>query len=106
MSWEKRIIDAHTEVTEAVSHWQRLSSDRYFVWHEDGTNDLRAGNGHAEGAVTGVTDLFTKVELDPWAEALGESFSSQGISWELRDIQYEEDTGFYHYTWDWEVLNG
>ena len=68
--------------------------------------DLRAGNGHAEGAVTGVTDLFTKVELDPWAEALGESFSSRGISWELRDIQYEEDTGFYHYTWDWEVLNG
>lgn len=106
MSWERRIIAAHTAVTDSVSHWQRLTSDRYFVWQEDGTNDLLAGNVHAESAVTGVTDLFTKVEFDPWADTLGKSFSSYGISWTLRDIQYEEDTGFYHYTWDWEVPRG
>ena len=86
-----------------MSHTLRLKSDRYFVWQEDGSNDLPADNSHAEGAVTGTTDLYTKMEFDPWADALGESLSTYGIAWELSSIQYEEDTGFYHYEWAWEV---
>ena len=58
MSWQETIIAAHTAVTGAVSHAQRLQSDRYFVWQEDGSNDLEAGNGHGERAMTGVTDLY------------------------------------------------
>ena len=60
MSWSDTIIRAHTAVTEAVSHGRRLRSSRYFVWQEDGANDLEADNGHEEGAVQGTTDLFTK----------------------------------------------
>lgn len=103
MTWYETIIAAHTAVTDAVSHTLRLKSDRYFVWQEDGSDDLLADNGHGEGAVTGTTDLFTKIEFDPWADALGESLSAYGIAWELSSIQYEEDTGFYHYEWQWEV---
>lgn len=103
MTWYETIIAAHTAVTDAVSHTLRLKSDRYFVWQEDGSNDLPADNSHAEGAVTGTTDLYTKMEFDPWADALGESLSAYGIAWELSSIQYEEDTGFYHYEWAWEV---
>lgn len=103
MTWYETIIAAHTAVTYAVSHTLRLKSDRYFVWQEDGSNDLPADNSHAEGAVTGTTDLYTKMEFDPWADALGESLSAYGIAWELSSIQYEEDTGFYHYEWAWEV---
>lgn len=103
MTWYETIIAAHTAVTDAVSHTLRLKSDRYFVWQEDGSNDLPADNSHAEGAVTGTTDLYTKMEFDPWADALGESLSAYGIAWELSSIQYEDDTGFYHYEWAWEV---
>lgn len=103
MKWYERIIAAHVAVTTEVSHSERMQSDRYFVWQEDGSNDLEAGNGHAERAMTGRTDLFTKVEFDPWAEELGESFSSHGIAWTLVSVDYEEDTGFTHYSWDWEV---
>lgn len=103
MTWYETIIAAHTAVTDAVSHTLRLKSDRYFVWQEDGSNDLPADNSHAEGAVTGTTDLYTKMEFDPWADALGESLSAYGIAWELSSVQYEEDTGFYHYEWAWEV---
>lgn len=106
MRWYERIIVAHTAVTDQVSHMERLKSTRYFVWQEDGTNDLSAGNGHAEHAVTGFTDLFTPMEFDPWAEELGKNFSAFGIPWVLRDIQYEEDTRLTHYTWDWEVPDG
>lgn len=103
MTWYERIIAAHTAVTDSVSHSARLASDRYFVWQEDGSNDLTGDNGHGETAVTGTTDLYTKQEFDPWADALGESLSSYGISWRLDNVQYEEDTGFYHYEWLWEV---
>ena len=47
MSWQERIIAAHLAVTDQVSHGQRMKSSRYFVWQEDGSNDLAAGNGHA-----------------------------------------------------------
>lgn len=103
MSWQERIIAAHLAVTDQVSHGQRMKSSRYFVWQEDGSNDLAAGNGHAERAVTGTTDLFTKREFDPWADALGESLSEYGIAWYLSSVQFEEDTGFWHTEWVWEV---
>ena len=106
MSWSDTIIAAHTAVTEAVSHGRRMKSDRYFVWQEDGANDLEADGGHAEGAVQGTTDLFTKQEFDPWAEELEQSFNQRGVSWYVNSVQYEEDTGFWHYEWVWEVLRG
>ena len=103
-SWYERIVEAHLQVTGAVSHAQRMQSERYFVWQEDGRDDLAADNGHAEIAVTGSTDLFTKVEFDPWAKALEEALSEAGIAWELVDVVLEADTGFWHYSWDWTVI--
>lgn len=93
-------------VTDKVNHIQRMKSNRYFVWQEDGANDLDANNSHAEHAVTGRTDLYTKQEFDPWADALGEALSSHGIAWSLVSMSYEENTGSYHYSWDWEVPDG
>lgn len=106
MAWYETIIAAHAAVTQSVSHGQRLKSSRYFVWQEDGANDLEADNIHEEGAVQGTTDLFTKQEFDPWAEELEQSFNLRGIAWYLNSVQYEEDTGFWHYEWVWEVLRG
>lgn len=103
MAWNETIIAAHRRVTDAVSHSERLQSDRYFVWQEDGENSLTADGYHDERAVTGTTDLFTKQEFDPWVDELGAAFDEFGIAWMLDYIQYEEDTGFYHYEWIWEV---
>lgn len=103
MNWTDRIVAAHLAVTDAVSHGQRMQSDRYFVWQEDGANDLQAENTHAEQSVTGTTDLFTKQELDPWAADLEASLSGYQIAWYLNSVQFEEDTGFWHYEWVWEV---
>ncbi len=106
MRWYERIIAAHLAVTDAVSHSQRLQSERYFVWEEDGKRFLMLNNQSCEPVITGVTDLFTKQEFDPWADAMEQAFANQGIAWKLSDIQYEKETGFYHYTWDWEVCDG
>lgn len=102
--WYDTVIAAHTAVTDAVSHFERLDSDRYFVWQEDGADGVVSDNRHTEGAVTGATDLFTKREFDPWKEEFEESMDSIGMAWYLNSVQYEEDTGFIHYEWVWSVI--
>ena len=104
MTWYETIIAAHTAVTDAVSHNERMKSDRYFVWGEMGQDDLEASNIHAEKAVTGYTDLYTKQEFDPWKDQIEESFDKYGIFWSLNSVQYEEETGFTHYEWYWGVV--
>lgn len=104
--WYETIIAAHTAVTDAVSHAERLESERYLVWQEEGQNDLEASNVHAEKAVRGSTDLFTKQEFDPWKDEFETALDEYGIAWYLNSIQHEEDTGFVHYEWVWEVLDG
>lgn len=104
MTWYQTLVAAHLSVTTDVSHYIRLNSDRYFVWQEDGVHDLFADNRHTARAVTGSTDLFTKEEFDPWAEALEAAFDAHGISWTRSSVQYEEDTGFTHFEWTWEVM--
>lgn len=105
MSWQEHIVAAHLAVTDAVRHASTMKADRYFVWQEDGANDLTADGVHAEKAVTGTTDLFTKQELDPWKEELEAAFdASSHIFWSLNSVQYEESTGFWHYEWVWEVF--
>ena len=104
MSWFEKIIAAHTAVTNDVSHGHRMKSERYFVWQEDGSDDLIADNRHVEKGITGTTDLFTKREFDPWKELFeAELDKAPGIVWELNSIQYENDTRFWHYEWVWSV---
>lgn len=105
MSWQEHIITAHLAVTDAVRHGEMMQSDRYFVWQEDGADDLLADNKHAEKAVTGTTDLFTKMEFDPWKDEMEAAFdASPYIAWALESVQFEPDTGFTHYEWRWEVV--
>lgn len=103
MSWYETIIAAHTAVTSAVSHGKRLKSERYFVWQEEGRDDLEANNRHVEKAQRGRTNLYTKIEFDPWKDDFERSLNRAAIAWRLNSSQYEEDTGFWHYEWIWAV---
>ena len=107
MRWHEKIIKAHTAVTEEVSHGERMQSQRYFVWQEDGADDFEADGIHAEKAMTGTTDLFTKMEFDPWRDQLEAAFEAEpDIVWELISVQYEQETGYWHYEWEWTVGDG
>ena len=87
-----------------MSHGYRLSSNRYFVWQEDGADDLAANNQHIEKAVTGTTDLFTRQEFDPWKDLFEAALAAApGVAWALNSIQFEADTGYWHYEWVWSV---
>lgn len=104
-SWIDTIVYAHTDVAgQFVSHATRMRANRYFVWDEDERNDLTADNKHAEKAVNGYSDLFTRTEFDPWANEIEDSFDAYGISWEKTGVTYEPDTGFFHHSWEWSVM--
>ncbi len=106
MTWYETIIAAHTAVTDAVSHAKRLRSERYFVWTEEGRNDLEGNGRHIEKAQRGRTSLYSKQEFDPWKEAFERSLNASGIAWRLNSTQFEEDTGFWHWEWIWSVKYG
>lgn len=106
MSWYERIVAAHLSVSPAVSHAQRLKSERYFVWEEDGSADLEANGAHIERGMTGITDLFTKIEFDPWGDQLGPALTAQDIAWRLESVDFEPETGFWHWQWRWGVRYG
>ena len=106
MSWEEKIIAAHTAVTDQVSHARRLNSDRYFVWQEEGGDDLVLNGRHLEKGQRGTTDLYTKIEFDPWKAQFEAALDAAGIVWRHESTQYEEDTGFFHYEWVWGVRHG
>lgn len=112
--WAQIVIATHLSAASAasstgtepvaVSHAARIQSRRYFVWQEEGGNDLAAENGHDELAVTGYTDLFTEVEFDEAVPALGRAFDDAEISWEYSGASFEPDTGLFHHSWEWEVV--
>lgn len=102
--WATRIISAHLGVTDSVSHNERMKSDRYFVWQEEGERRLICDGKTCLRVVCGSTDLFTRQEFDPWKAEFEGQMTAAGIAWAFEGVQYEEKTGLYHYEWTWEVL--
>lgn len=103
MTWNEKIIKAHLEVTDKVKHSEQMKANRYFVWQEDGENQMFANDRLSDSAVTGTSDLFTKQEFDPWKKLFEAALDKYGIAWYLNSVQYENETGFFHYEWVWEV---
>ncbi len=79
--------------------------DKYIVWAEDteGTS-ISANNKKINQSIQGTIDYFTKTEFDPNVDKIQETLNSAEISWRLNSIQYEEDTGYIHYEWVWELI--
>jgi len=78
----------------------------YIVWAEDGEGDAVNADGQkVERALTGTIDYFTKTENDPVVQQIEAALDSDdGIAWQLNSVQYEQDTGYIHYEWVWEMV--
>lgn len=87
----------------------------YIVYSPDGANDFTAGGRHAEKAVEGTIDLYTKEQFDPLARkienALDDLAGNQTIAWHMNSVQYETEagtpesgyTGLTHYEWVYQI---
>ena len=80
-------------------------TDKYIVWAEDNeARSLHADNQKTEQVIEGTIDYFTKTEFDPIFNTIQDKLSEAEVSYRLSSIQYEEDTGYIHYEWIFEVV--
>ena len=73
------------------------------VWAEDDENDLCAGTIHVEKVIQGAIHYFTRDDTEAPRTTIETALNTGEIAWYLNTIQYEEDTGFIHYEWIFEV---
>jgi hypothetical protein len=100
------IPNALLTVTDNVGHYEaHEKSDQYIVWAEDSQADALWADGRMqEQVIQGTIDYFTKTEDDPNVVKIQDALSDAEISFRLASIQYEDDTGFIHYEWIFEVV--
>ena len=77
----------------------------YIVWAEDGEGDTVHADGQkVERTITGTIDYFTKCENDPVVKQIEVALDGHdGLAWYLNSVQYEQDTGYIHYEWVFEI---
>jgi hypothetical protein len=77
----------------------------YIVWAEDGEGDsVHADGKKVERALTGTIDYFTKAENDPVVQQIEDTLDTDdSLAWQLNSVQYEQDTGYIHYEWAFEI---
>ena len=98
------IEKALMSVSNNVGHYKAHKEvPPYIVWAENGATALRSNNRTGDQAFTGLAHLFTKTENDHLVTQIQYAFNEAGIAWALGSVQYEDDTKYIHYTWEWEV---
>ena len=98
----KAALDA-TGLQFAHFGWSKAPAGDYGVYAEDGANDLYADDIHAEKAVQGTIDYFTRDDSGAPQTTIENALNNGQIAWYLNSLQFEEDTGFIHYEWVFEV---
>lgn len=100
------IKNALLGVSDAVYHFSAPPNTPppYIEWAEDGENAFMAGNRHAETAISGTIDLYTKDDSDPLRAAIPEALNNTECAWYKNSTQYEENTGLIHDEWVFEVF--
>ena len=101
----ERIRKALASVTEDAYKYFAApgASFPYIVWGDDGANNLKANNGGGEKCATGYIDLYTKRDSDPLAGKIEAALEKIPAAFQLISVEYEEETGVIHHSWDWEL---
>lgn len=97
-----------SELNTEVYHYWRSAPEglkSYVVWAEDGEeNSFDADNKKQIQGIHGTIDLFTKTEFDRLADEIQEGLNNlENVSWRLESVQYEDETMFIHYEWEFWV---
>ena len=94
-------LDA-TKLPFAHFGWSKAPAGDYGVYAEDGANDLNADDIHAEKVMQGTVDYFTRDDSGA-PQATIEAALEGVCAWYLNSVQFEEDTGYIHYEWVFEI---
>lgn len=70
----------------------------------DGGFSLAGDDTHAEDALEGTIDLFTRRLSAADFEAVSNCLHGLDICYRLNSVQYEQDTRLLHYEWVWQSV--
>lgn len=74
------------------------------VYAEDDEIALYADNKRAEVVTQGTIDYFTRDDSGVPKRDIEAALDAHNVPYRLESIQFENDTGFIHYEWVFEVL--
>ncbi len=81
--------------------WSHAPAGDYGTWNEDSGTEFKVGNLVAEQLMSGYLDYFTRDNSGVPATAIQNAMTDAGVVWHLAAVQYEDDTGYIHYTWEY-----
>lgn len=81
--------------------WSHAPEGDYGTWGEDSGNEFTAGDVVAETVMNGFVDYFTRDDSGAPKETIENAMTDEGIVFHLDAVQYESDTGYIHYTWEY-----
>lgn len=108
-SIQSRLLDISTALVSipglSVGHYKNFKQDGdYCVWAEDMEPDrVSADNRKQIQNLQGTIDFFTRTEFNPLIDDIQNALNDARISFFLNSVQYEDETGFIHYEWVFEV---
>lgn len=79
--------------------WSHAPSGDFGTWAEDSAVEFSADGGITEQAMTGWVDYFTRDDSGDPQKDIQKAMTAAGVTWHLDTVQYENDTGYIHYTW-------
>ena len=93
-----KVRDALLAVTDNVGHYEALNAE------DREAESVNADNRKAIQAIQGTVDYFTKTDGDERVDEIQKALrDAEGVAYQLNSVQHEEETGFIHYEWLWEV---
>lgn len=98
----KTALDA-TGIPFAHHAWSHAPDGTYGVYAEDDSIHEFADGKMVNQALQGTVDLFTRDDSDTPRTTVQTALASLDIPWYLNSVQYEQDTGYIHYEWVFEV---
>lgn len=101
----KIIRDTLLKVSDNVGHYEAVEkTDQYIVWAEDSEGSSVEGDDQkANQSIQGTIDYFTKKDMDEKVDEIQAALTNACISFYLNSVQYEDETGYIHYEWVFEV---
>lgn len=102
----ERVRQALLPLPVDVFHYHAFKKkDRYVVWAEQAEGGSAAADDKKqEFSVSGYIDFFTRREDDPVVDMVTEALKEAEIAFYLNSVQYEEETGYIHFEWLFEVI--
>lgn len=107
ISKQKKVRDCFSGIDCDVYHyWRSKKNFPCLIWAEDSeSSSAHADNKKQEQVLHGTADYFTRKEYDLNIDVIQNNMNkTQGLSWRLNSVQYEEETNMIHFEWEFEVV--